>query len=554
MARRIRWQIVIAALSTLLVAGILGRLALRTTSVASPLAGGAYVEALIGAPQLPIPLLNDPLTDPSGRALIALLFDGLLRIGADGLVEPALAQSYQVDPSGEVYTFNLRRNVSWHDGTPLTADDVVFTLRTLQTLERPGDQADLAWQEVLVDRIDEYTVRATLSRPYAPFLAMARVPILPAHLLAGTPPERWAETAFGRSLIGTGPYRLAELDERRALLEANPTYYDGRPYLDSVELRFIAAPEAAVAALARGELTAYGERSGTTLASANLPGNLRLLSAPLDEYATLSFNLRSSPLDEQPLRLALAYALDHDRLIEVALEGHADAIASPILPGSWASDPEARWHAADRASAERLLGELGYELGVDGVRSREGRRLALELVVDGEPRRLAAAQEVARQWGQVGVAVEVRQLETAELMARLAARDFDLALHSWARLGPDPSPYTLWHSSQAGSGLNYAGLADEQIDTVLEEALAEPDLAARSALYSAFQRRWIELVPAIPLYQPRYYFAADEALGGVALGDPQSAASQLLFGTEDRYRGVVRWFTNSYREIQGDLE
>jgi len=554
MARRIRWQIVIAALSTLLVAGLLGRLALRTASVASPLEGGTYVEALTGPPQLPVPLLNDPLADPSGRALIGLLFDGLMRVGADGLVEPALAAAYEVDPTGEVYTFSLRRDVRWHDGTPLSADDVVFTLRALQSLADPGDPADRAWQEVLVDRIDDYTVRATLARPYAPFLALARAPILPAHLLGGTPPERWASSAFGRSLIGTGPYRLAELDERRALLEANPDYFDGRPYLDTIELRFIAAPEAALAALGRGEITAFGERGGATLAGANLPGNMRLRSAPLDEYATLSFNLRAAPLDQQPLRAALAAALDRDALLEVALGGQADQIDTPILPGSWASDPTARWPAPDRARAERLLGELGYEPTIGGARARDGRPLAFELIVDGEPRRLAAAQEVARQWGQIGVAVQVQQLEPPELVRRLQAHDFALAIHSWARLGPDPSPYALWHSSQAERGLNYAGLADDQIDSALEEALTETDLAARNALYGAFQRRWIQLAPAIPLFQPRYYFAVDSGLGGLAIGDPQSAASQLLFGTEDRYRGVARWYTNSYREIQGDLQ
>jgi peptide/nickel transport system substrate-binding protein len=100
MARRIRWQIVIAVLSALLVGGLLGRLALSTASVASPLAGGSYVEALVGGPQTPLPLLNDPVADPVGRDMIALLYDGLLRIGADGLIEPGLALGYELDPTG----------------------------------------------------------------------------------------------------------------------------------------------------------------------------------------------------------------------------------------------------------------------------------------------------------------------------------------------------------------------------------------------------------------------------------------------------------------------
>ena len=116
MARRIRWQIVIATFSGLLIVGLLSRVALMNTAVSSPLTGGTYVEAIIGVPSQPIPLLNDPLLDPAGRDLAALLFDGLTRIGIDGLPEPALAESWQVDPGGEVYIFNLRRDVTWHDG------------------------------------------------------------------------------------------------------------------------------------------------------------------------------------------------------------------------------------------------------------------------------------------------------------------------------------------------------------------------------------------------------------------------------------------------------
>jgi len=276
MARRIRWQIVIAALSMLLIAGLLGAVALRNASVATPLVGGSYVEAVVGAPERPVPLLNDPLADPVGRDLIALIFDGLVRIGADGLIEPALAESYEVDASGTVYQFNLRRNVAWHDGRPFTADDVVFTLRTLQVADQPGEPALAAvWQDVLVDRLDAYTVRATLTAPFAPFLSMARVPILPAHVFAGNPPEAWIAGSTAERLVGTGPYRLVELREDRAMLAAYEGYFGGRPYIERLELRFIASPEAAFAALSRGDAMAFGARLTGTAAIDDLPAGVR---------------------------------------------------------------------------------------------------------------------------------------------------------------------------------------------------------------------------------------------------------------------------------------
>ncbi len=537
MARRIRWQIVIATLSIMLVSGLLGRLALSNTSVANPLAGGSYREAVLGVPAHPIPLLNDPVADPVGRDLDALLFDGLMRIGADGLPEPGLAESYEVDASGMVYTFRLRRGVAWHDGAPLTADDVVFTLRALQSLKQPGDPtAAQVWHDVLVDRIDNLTVRCILSTPLASFLSAARLPILPSHLLAGTPPEGWAATGYGGTLVGTGPFSLTDLREDGATLTANPRYFGGRPYLDTVELRFIATPESALVALTRGDVTAYGERAGSERASAaqnlttiNLASNLRRSQVPLDEYAVLSFNLRRTPLDNLPLRQALAHGLSKDALIERALGGMAMPIDAPILSGSWASSPDSHWYSADPAAAMRLLSELGYDPGVDGVRQRDGQRLSLDMIVDGEPRRRAAA---------------------ADMLQRLRDHNFTLALHCWTHIGPDPDPYTLWHSAQ---GLNYAGLVDPEIDNLLEGARAEIRVDARSADYDAFQKRWIDLAPSITLYQPLYLFAASQSLGGVGLFDTATATGQQIFGPDDRYRTITRWFINSYREIQGDL-
>ncbi|NTU81495.1 MAG: peptide ABC transporter substrate-binding protein [Chloroflexales bacterium] len=551
MARRIRWQIVIAVLSAFLVGGLLGRVALSTASVASPLAGGSYVEAVVGSPLQPIPLLNDPVADPAGRDLVALLFDGLVRVGADGLIEPALAASYTLDESGTVYLFTLRQDAVWHDGQPVTAADVVFTLRALQILEQPGEPlAAAAWADALVDRIDDHTVRVTLPAPFAPFLSMARVPILPAHLLAGTAPDRWPAAPFARQLVGTGPYRLVELRDDRALLEANQSYFGGRPYLDRVELRFVTAPEAAQAALTRGDVMAYGERATPALAGVSLPSNLRRSTVPLDEYALLSFNLRDGPLAEQPLRLALAHGISKDAIIERALGGLAAPLDTPILPGSWAYAPEVQWHGADPEAARRILSELGFEPGADGVLRRNGQALRLELLVEDGERPRAVADEVARQWGELGIDVEVLPLEALALQQRLRDGRFTVALHSWAHLGPDPDPFLYWHSQ---GGLNVAGLDDEQIDELIESARTEDELAARSADYAAFQQRWVELAPSITLYQPLYLFASARQLGGTGLDDPDSAISRLLFGQEDRYRAVTRWYTNSYRAIEGDL-
>ncbi len=554
MARRIRWQIVIATFSGLLIVGLLSRVALMNTAVSSPLTGGTYVEAIIGVPSQPIPLLNDPLLDPAGRDLAALLFDGLTRIGIDGLPEPALAESWQVDPGGEVYIFNLRRDVTWHDGAPFTATDVIFTLQTIQEASFTGDAA-LAnlWRNVLVDRLDDYTIRCTLSAPYAPFLSAVRVPIMPAHLLGNISIDQWSTSPYAQQLVGTGPYQLEELALDRAILTANDTYFQRRPFIDRIELRFIETPEAALSALARDDVQALGFSITPTLSQVALPRTVRPMTVPLDGYTLVTFNLRNPPLDDQALRQALAGSLNKDTLIEQVLGGQVARIDTPILPGWWAYDPSVAWYDYDPAMAAQVLDEQGYVADADGMRMYEGAVLALPLITDSDPGRVATAEYLARQWTALGIQVEVEVLESAELRQRLRDHDFALALHSWSRLGADPDVFELWHSSQASSGLNYAGLRDETIDRVLVSARMELDLGARNSDYSTFQERWVQLVPAITLYQPLYTFATSEQLGGSGLDGRDIDSPLLLIGREDRYRNITRWFVESSRELRGTL-
>lgn len=555
MARRIRWQIVAAVLGALLVAGVLVQLALSTTAVAEPRIGGSYIEAVPGSPAQVNPLLNDPLADPVGRDIGALLFDGLTRLGFDGLPEGALAEDWRIDQDGRIYIFELRDDVLWHDGTPFTADDVVFTVRAIQDTSFTGNPSLVnLWQNVLVDRLDDYTVRFTLSAPYSPFLSVARLPILPAHLLGDVPIEEWATSSFASNPIGTGPYQLSRLEADRAVLRVNREYFIERPFIDRLELRFIDSPQATFALLETSEIQALGASTATApeLNRVGLPEGVRRVAMPLDEYAVLTFNLREPPLNRLALRRALAQGLSKSTLLEQVLNGQVARIDNPILPGWWPFDPTIGWYAYDAEAATEVLDALGYEETPEGVRERDGEPLTLPLITDGDPGRLAAAREIARQWAVIGVEVDITELERAELRERLRERDFVLAVHGWARLGADPDIFELWHSSQAADGLNYAGLRDDTIDELLTRGRIERDLAARNESYAAFQRRWVELVPSITLYQPLYTFTVSEAVDGLGFAQTPFGGG-LLVGREDRYRNVTNWFVQSSREIRETL-
>ena len=555
MARRIRWQILIASISALAVLILMSYLALNRASVARPLAGGDYIEGVIGAPVHLNPLVVDPAADPVAADIQRLVFEGLTRPGPDGLPMPALAESWAVDESGTVYTFTLRNGVTWHDGAPVTVDDVLFTLRAVQGPAFAGDQNVAAfWRTVLVDRVGERSVSFRLEAPFAPFLRLTGFPILPAHLLRNVPPEQWEVHPFNRLPVGTGPYRLVELDEQRALLRANPRYFGATPFIETIELRFFRTEQEAFAALTRSEIQGLAFTGASALADVNLPRGIVRRQALLDGYTALSFNLRDGLLTDLGVRRALATALDKDALIASALAGKVMRLDTPILHGWWAETSDVSWYEPDVARAMAQLDALGYVPGADGVRVRDGQPLVFPLLTDNSPVRRAVAEEIARQWSAIGVRIVIEPVEPPEMQRRLEAREFTIALHGWQRLGSDPDVFELWHSSQAERGRNYAGLADATIDEILSSARKIYDITDRAELYREFQERWVELAPGIILYQPILFHATVADLGDTIAVPPDAAASpHLLIGREGRFVNVNRWYLRSAREIRGDL-
>jgi len=555
MARRIRWQILIASISALTVLLLMSYLALTRASVARPLAGGDYIEGVVGAPVHLNPLVVDPAADPVAADIQRLVFEGLTRPGPDGLPMPALAESWAVDESGTVYTFTLRNGVTWHDGAPVTVDDVLFTLRAVQGPAFAGDQNVAAfWRTVLVDRVGERSVSFRLEAPFAPFLRLTGFPILPAHLLRNVPPEQWEVHPFNRLPVGAGPYRLVELDEQRALLRANPRYFGATPFIETIELRFFRTEQEAFAALTRSEIQGLAFTGASALADVNLPRGIVRRQALLDGYTALSFNLRDGPLTDLGTRRALATALDKDALIANVLAGKVMRLDTPILHGWWAETSDVSWYEPDVARAMAQLDALGYVPGADGVRVRDGQPLVFPLLTDNSPVRRAVAEEIARQWSAIGVRIVIEPVEPPEMQRRLEAREFTIALHGWQRLGSDPDVFELWHSSQADRGRNYAGLADATIDELLASARKIYDIVDRAELYREFQERWVELAPGIILYQPILFHATVADLGDTIAVPPDAAASpHLLIGREGRFVNVNRWYLRSAREIRGDL-
>lgn len=557
MSRRIRFQIVIAVVSSLLVLGLMSYLAVSQSAVSRPTAGGTYVEGVIGVPTTLNPLVSDTSNDLAAADVHALVFDGLVRIGLDGMPEAGLAESWDIDATGTVYTFTLRSDVTWHDGQPFGVDDVLFTLRAVQGPAYTGSPSvATVWRTVLVERAGERSIRCRLQAAFAPFLKFATVPMLPAHMLSEVAPEEWASSPFSLKPVGTGPYRVVSATADGVELQANPSYYLGRPLIETISLRYYPDESQAFAALTRGDISGMAFAGTGSLGSYNVPRGFVRRAIPIDAYTVLTFNLRNAPFDDVTFRRLLVQAVDREDMLQRVLPGQVSRIDTPVMPGLWAADAAAVWYIPGKERAAGGLETLGYVAGADGIRAKGGVRLDFELLVDGAPDRNAVANDIVAQLAQVGVRVTVVQLDGAELQKRLETGNFVMALHGWQHLGADPDVYELWHSSQISLGRNYAGLQDAIIDDTLSLARIEHNPETRAQLYSEFQHRWIDLAPSIIMYQPLEVYATSRDLGGTAISRRTDIPGtiNLMVGRDSRFRNIVHWFVTRSREISGDLQ
>jgi peptide/nickel transport system substrate-binding protein len=466
--RHLRWQILLILIGVALVGLFLTYLALNYTTVLRPGRGGTYVEGIAGFPRYLNPLLSR--YGEVDRDVCALLFNGLTRLNERGEVEADLARSWEVTLDGLMYTFYLRPNVYWHDGAPLTADDVVFTVGLLQDPAFPGppELGATLWRAVKVEKVDRYTVRFTLPGPYAyaPFLDYTTFGILPTHLLSGTRAADLPDAAFNLSPVGSGPFKLADMNVESGVvtslvLEQFPYYYGATPYLDRIQFRFYPSSQVVLDAYEADEVEGIGSIPIADLPRARALTTFNLYSAQLAEYGVVLLNLARADLpffQEREVRQALLYALDRQEIIDAALDGQALVAHSPLIPGTWAYKVDVQHYEYDPVQAQALLDKAGWVLPRrgDGIRRKGDRPLAFTLLTSSEPARIAVAQMLAEQWAAVGITVTVATVSPAEAFEALESRSFEAVLIHLSLPG-DPDPYPFWHEMQVEGGQNYAG-------------------------------------------------------------------------------------------------
>lgn len=539
LGRYIRWQALLALLGVVVLTSLLGYSAYSVSTVLVADRGGVYREGVAGNPQTINPLLSQ--MHEVDQDLCALLFRGLTKFNTAGELEPDLADYWTVTPEGTTYTFHLRPNEFWHDGQPVTAADVLFTVGVMQDQDFPGvpDLAEL-WRAVEVEQIDELTVRFTLKQAFMPFQNYTTIGLLPAHLWRDVPVADLASSPLNLAPVGTGPMKVAEVTADHIRLEPNPFYANSSPYISALEFHFYADYPSIFAAYQNGEIDGISRILPGDLPIAESRPDLQLFSAVESGYLVVVFNLRNADVpffQDTSVRQALSYGLNRNRLIEEAARGQGVLAHSPLLTENWAYNQDVKQYPYNVELAKQLLEASGWvDSNGDGVRERDGRLLSFVLLTNEDPVHRQLIEQMAADWRQIGVQAVPQPVSFAGLVSDfLTPRRFDAALISWAELAGDPDPYPLWHSSQAEEGgQNFSGWANERADEILEQARSLTDQEARRQLYVEFQNIFAEEVPALLLYYPIYAYGVSDRVKNVQIGPLNRAA--------DRFTTFADWY------------
>jgi peptide/nickel transport system substrate-binding protein len=510
--------------------------------------GGQYQEGIIGQPRYLNPILAQ--TNDADRALVRIIFSSLLKYDGQGNLIPDLAERYEIKEQGLVYDFFLRKNIQWHDGQTLTADDVVFTIQTIQDPEYKSPLR-INWQGVEVEKIDDYTVRFKLKNTYAPFLHNLTVGILPKHLWAGISAQNFPLAEYNLKPIGSGPYKFKKFEQNHSgaiqsiELKWHKDFYLKKPFIEKLIFRFYTTEEAAIKAYNKRQVDGLSFLSVGHQSEIRYRGlNIHQISLP--RYYTVFFNqTQSKALANKTVRLALAYATDKKEIIDRVLNGQGLAVNSPLLPGCLGYTNEIKIYDFALEHAKNILDAEGWQdSDGDGIREKkineEESKLEFTLVTTEWPELIEVANLLKEQWEKIGAKINIEVVSLGAIQQDyIRPRQYQALLFGEV-LGADPDPFAFWHSSQKRDpGLNLALYNNKKVDKLLEEARQTLDEQVRAEKYKEFQQLVVEDIPVIFLYSPTYLYPVNKKVKGISI--------ERLALPSQRFCQIENWYIETKR-------
>jgi peptide/nickel transport system substrate-binding protein len=552
--KKLRWQLIIVIVTLGLVTVLLlSQQPGQQFFLPQPSEGGIYTEGLVGSLSRLNPVLD--LQNPADRDVNRLIFSGLIRFDSQGIPQPDVAQSWGNSQDGTIYNFSIRPNAKWHDGTPVTSDDVIFTISLIQSdFSAYPDDVKEFWKEVKINKLDETTLQFVLPEPFAPFLDFVTFDLLPKHLLGEIPPDQIPNAEFNLAPIGTGPYKFDRLivengEIAGVQLKANEDYYLAKPFIEQVVFRYYPSSSAAFSAYEQGDVLAVSQLTSDVLPSALGNAGLNVYTGRLPRQSIVFLNLGNAEKDffqDAKVRRALMIGLNRQFIVDRLMNGQAIIADSPIFPGTWAYQGDSEPITYNPEAAIALLKDSGYVIPAEGgeVRSKDGKLLDFSLLYPDDPQHEAIANQIKSDWAKIGVQANLEKVSYDSLINdRLEPRAYDAALVDInLTQSPDPDPYPFWHQSEITGGQNYSGWDNRSASEFIEQARVTTNPEERKRLYRNFQVVFSKELPSLPLFYPVYSFGVDQQVQGVQLPP--------LFDFSDRFSNITDWYLVTRRTLE----
>ncbi len=510
-----------------------------------PARGGILTEGIIGNPRFINPVL---VISEADKNLVALLYSGLVRVTPQGDIENDLAEELSISDNRRTYTARIRPDARFHDDTPVTADDVLFTL---QKITNPSIKSSKRgnWEGVVVEKIDEQTVSFTLQQPYTPFIYNLTLGILPKHIWKNVSDDEFSFSQFNTVPVGSGPYKIDRVESNSGGI---PNLYrlvpftEGvakPPFIKNLVFRFYPNEAALIEAYNARVIESIGGVSPDKILELKT-NNVRILSSPLPRVFAVFFNQNQSKiLANKEVRQALEIASPKEEIVQKILGGYATAIAGPMPAGiySWTRAEKESTSEEERLQAAKAILEKGgwqpnLETGALEKKSSSGTiGLSFSISTGDAPELQQVANELASAWQKLGAKVEILIFETGDLNQNvIRPRKFDALLFGEV-VGRDKDLYPFWHSSQrTDPGLNIALYTNSQADKYLDSARSADDPEMIEKNYLSFAQELKNDIPAIFLYTPSFLYVVPAKVKAIDLDS--------LTVPQDRFLSVADWY------------
>ncbi len=497
-----------------------------------PQKGGILRLGVIGRPSYVNPVLAQ--SNDYDKDLIELIYDGLYSIDGQGKLIANLSEKTEISEDGRTYIIFLKDNVYWHDGMAFTADDVIFTIETIQD---PSIRSPLRlnWGGVVVEKLGTHVVRFNLKNPYEPFLQNLTLKIIPKHIWENIESRNFLSADYNLKPIGTGPYLFDNLEKNKTgkiitySLAANENYFQKEPYISKLIFRSYDNYDLAKSGLLKKEIDALSPILSEDIDFFENKKNIQIVPLFLPRYYAVFLNLKNPLFQQKEIREALDLAIPHQELITEILKSQAFLLGGPFTPGFLGEE----FNLSPEYSPEKAK-EIIEQLDEDQ------RKFVLSLPDNLELIRVA--NYLATHWEKIGISVELQILPLATLEKEIIqTRSYDALLFGEI-IGQNPDLFSFWHSSQVTDpGLNLSAYQNKDLDELLERIRQNFDEEQRMNDMKIIQETLFKDKPALFLYNPFYLYILPQKVKGNNI--------QYANIPSEKFTDIENWYINTKRTI-----